>query len=62
MKANDPEPPAGRRSWRIMLIAADRFVRRLPIPLFLALSFGATLAWIAFLAWAAFSLLLLLIG
>ena len=62
MKAHDPEPPVGRRSWRTKLAAAARTIQRLPVPLFLALSLVATVAWVVFLAWAAFSLMLLFIG
>jgi hypothetical protein len=39
-----------------------RFARRLPIPLSIALGLAATLGWVVFLCWAAFSLVVLLIG
>jgi hypothetical protein len=62
MKVHDPEPPAGWRSWRTKVASVIRFARRLPIPLSIALGLAATLGWVVFLCWAAFSLVVLLIG
>jgi len=62
MKANHPKPPVGWLALRTKLAAAVDALQRLPVPLFLALSLVATLAWVVFLCWAAFSIMLLLIG
>ncbi|KQP58139.1 hypothetical protein ASF41_23070 [Methylobacterium sp. Leaf111] len=62
MKANHPKLPSGWLALRTKLAAAVDALQRLPVPLFLALSLAATLAWVVFLCWAAFNIVLLLMG